>query len=243
MQSARIHPNDDMFHGSTEHYASVGTQMADFVSHAAGLANVRSPKVLELPCGYGRVTRQLVTRFDPAQIHVADIMVPAVDFCAEEFGVHAYSIVDPVYEFKNVPDEFFDVAALGSLITHLSGHNARTVMKHFLRKLKPGGVAVVTTHGERSREILGTVDCYQVGDAARTHLLASYDAGQYGFVNYMPDHSLEAKTVDYIGDSYGIALIPHQWVSDVCRENDVEIAEYRRGGWDNHQDVFFISRK
>jgi hypothetical protein len=74
-------------------------------------------------------------------------------------------------------------------------------------------------------------------------LLASYDAGQYGFVNYMPDHSLEAKTVDYIGDSYGIALIPHQWVSDVCRENGVEIAEYRRGGWDNHQDVFFISRK
>ncbi len=231
-----------MFHGSTEHYESVGTQMADFVSQAAALAGAQSPVCLELPCGYGRVTRHLASRFDPQRIHVADIMVPAVEFCAEEFGVNAYPITDPVYEFNNVPDDFFDVAALGSLITHLSGHNARTVMKYFLQKLKRGGVAVVTTHGERSREILGSVDCYQVGDAARTHLLSSYDAGQYGFVNYMPDHSLEAKTVDYIGDSYGIALIPHQWVTDVCRENNVEILEYRRGGWDNHQDVFFITR-
>ncbi|WP_341313010.1 hypothetical protein WN982_16560 [Paraburkholderia sp. IMGN_8] len=58
----------------------------------------------------------------------------------------------------------------------------------------------------------------------------------------MPDHSLEAKTVDYIGDSYGIALIPHNWVSDVCDENGLTILEHRPGGWDNHQDVFFISR-
>ncbi len=242
MQSARIHQNDDMFHGSTEHYASVGTQMADFVWHAADLAGAQSPLVLELPCGYGRVTRHLASRLDPQQIYVADIMLPAVEFCADEFGVNAYVITEPVYEFKNVPDEFFDVAALGSLITHLSGHNARTVMRHFFRKLKRGGVAIVTTHGERSREILGTVDCYQVGEAARAHLMASYDAGQYGFVNYMPDHSLEAKTVDYIGDSYGIALIPHQWVTEVCRETGVEILEYHPGGWDNHQDVFFIAR-
>jgi hypothetical protein len=173
---------------------------------------------------------------------VADIMVPAVDFCVQTFGVVGYSIVDPVYEFRNVPDSFFDVAALGSLITHLSGRNARTVMRHFFAKLKPGGVAVVTTHGARSREILGTVDCYQVGHSARVNLLNSYDASQFGFVNYMPDHSLEAKTVDYIGDSYGIALIPHSWVRNFCNESDLTILEHRPGGWDNHQDVFFISR-
>ncbi|MFM0372936.1 class I SAM-dependent methyltransferase [Paraburkholderia aspalathi] len=242
MQSAPIHPDDDMFHGSNEHYTSVGTQMADCVSHAVELAQADLPTVLELPCGYGRVTRHLASRFDPKRIHVADIMVPSVDFCVEKFGVNGYYIIDPVYEFKNVPEAFFDVAALGSLITHLSGRNSRTVIKHFFEKLKPGGIAVVTTHGARSREILETVDCYQIGDAARTHLLDSYDAGQFGFVNYMADHSLEAKTVDYIGDSYGISLIPHNWVNDVCDENGLTILEYRSGGWDNHQDVFFISR-
>jgi SAM-dependent methyltransferase len=242
MQPAPIHPHDDMFHGSTEHYASVGTQMANLVSHAAVLARADSPTILELPCGYGRVTRHLAAQFDPQKVHVADIMVPAVDFCVETFGVTGYCIVDPVYEFQNVPDSFFEVAALGSLITHLSERNARTVMRHFFKKLKPGGIAVVTTHGVRSREILETVDCYQVGETARAHLLSKYDAGQFGFVNYMPHHSFEAKTVDYIGDSYGIALIPHNWVSNLCDESGLTILEYRPGGWDNHQDVFFITR-
>lgn len=242
MHSELIHPNDDMYHGSSEHYTSVGTQMADFAAHAAALGGVSSPVVLELPSGYGRVTRHLVSRFDPEHVHVADIMVPAVDFCAQSFGVKGYYITDPVYEFRNVPESFFNDAVLGSLITHLSELNARTVIKHFFAKLQPGGVAVVTTHGARSRQILETADCYQIGDAARAHLLTSYDAGQFGFVNYMPDHSLEAKTVDYIGDSYGIALIPHNWMSDACEENGLTILEYRPGGWDDHQDVFFVAR-
>jgi SAM-dependent methyltransferase len=242
MLSAPIHPSDDMFHGSREHYESVGRQMADFVWQAAERSAVKNPTILELPCGYGRVTRHIADRFDPKSIHVADIMKPAVDFCAGTFGVTGHYVVDPVYQFENIPDGFFDIAVLGSLVTHLSQINARSVMNHFFSKLKSGGVGVVTTHGEKSRERLGVDDCYQVGDAARHHLLAAYDAGQYGFVNYRADHSLEAKTVDYIGDSYGIAMIPTSWVHEVCRENDLTIVEHRAGGWDDHQDVFFIKR-
>lgn len=242
MREAPIHPNDDMFHGSHEHYASVGTQMADFVAQAAELAGAESPTILELPCGYGRVTRQLVERFDPSRIHVADIMAPSVDFCVKTFGTIGYHVTEPVYEFKNIPADAFDVAALGSLITHLSSHNARSVIKHFFSKIRSGGVGVVTTHGEKSREHLGIGDCYQVGEAARQHLLNSYDANQFGFVNYRADHSLEAKTVDYIGDSYGISLIPGDWVKDVCAENGLTIVEHRPGGWDGHQDVFLIRK-
>lgn len=240
--SAPIHPNDDMFHGSTEHYESVGKGMADFVTQAAEMSGSDAPTILELPCGYGRVTRHLASRFRPADIHVADIMKPAVDFCVQQFGVKGHYVIDPVYEFENLPNESFDVAALGSLITHLSQRNARTVIKHFFGKLRKGGVGVVTTHGEKSREHLGNSDIYQVGEDARRSLLENYDAGRYGFVNYRADHSLEAKTVDYIGDSYGIAMIPTAWVHDVCRENGLTIIEHCPGGWDSHQDVFFIRK-
>lgn len=242
MQSALIHPNDDMFHGSHEHYGSVGRQMAGFVAQAAEMAKASDPKILELPCGYGRVTRHLASRFDPKRVHVADIMIPSVDFCVETFGVVGHYVVDPVYEFRNIPEASFDIAALGSLVTHLSNNNARAVIKHFFSKLKNGGVAVVTTHGEKSREHLGIADCYQVGEEARQHLLNSYDSGHYAFVNYLPDHSLEAKTVDYIGDSYGIAMIPTTWVHDVCAENQLSILEHIPGGWDGHQDVFWIKK-
>jgi SAM-dependent methyltransferase len=242
MPSAPIHPNDDMFHGSIEHYESVGTQMAGFVKHAVQLAGIESPAILELPCGYGRVTRHLVSQFDPARIHVADIMRPSVDFCTETFGVIGHYVEEPVFAYENIDAESFDAAALGSLVTHLSQVNARAVMRSFFSKLRRGGVGVVTTHGERSRELLGASDIYQVGEKARQHLLDAYDAGKFGFVNYSADHSLEAKTVDYIGDSYGIAMIPTDWVKDVCRENELAIIEHRPGGWDNHQDVFLIRR-
>ncbi|RDJ98792.1 class I SAM-dependent methyltransferase [Paraburkholderia lacunae] len=242
MHVTPIHPDDDMFQGSHEHYYSVGSQMADFVSHATELAGAHTPIILELPCGYGRVTRHLATRFDPTKIHVADIMVPSVDFCIGAFGVVGHYVAEPVYEYANIASEAFDVAALGSLVTHLSSHNARTVIVHFFSKLKSGAVGVVTTHGEKSREHLGIADCYQVGEAARQHLLSSFDANQYGFVNYPTDHSLETKTVDYIGDSYGISIIPTDWIKSVCEENNLSIIEHWPGAWDGHQDVFFIRK-
>ncbi|MGC2968163.1 methyltransferase domain-containing protein [Paraburkholderia aspalathi] len=237
-----IHPDDDMFHGSQEHYNSVGTQMADFVSHAAELTGSRAPTILELPCGYGRVTRHLASRFDPGKIHVADLMVPSVNFCIEKFGVIGYCVTEPVYEFTNIAVGEFDIAVLASLITHLSSYNAQAVIANFFSKLKPGGVGIVTTHGEKSREHLGIADCYQVGEEARLHLMNRYDANEFGFVNYRADHSLELKTVDYIGDSYGISMIPTNWVRDVCQENRLSIVEHYPGGWDNHQDVFIIRK-
>ncbi|WER45173.1 class I SAM-dependent methyltransferase [Cupriavidus sp. WKF15] len=216
--------------------------MAEFASDAAKLASATDASILELPCGYGRVTRQLAKRFQPSRIHSADIMKPSVDFCVESFGVVGHYVTDPVHEFRNIPDSHFDVGVLGSLVTHLSSNNARSVIKHFFDKIKIGGVAVVTTHGEKSREHLGIADCYQVGEEARQHLLSRYDSGEFAFVNYRSDHSLEAKTVDYIGDSYGIAMIPTSWVHEVCRANGLMIIEHRPGGWDGHQDVFWIRK-
>jgi SAM-dependent methyltransferase len=242
MRPDSIHRDDDMFHGSVEHYDSVGKQLASFAQQAAEFAAAPNAKILELPCGYGRVTRNLVVHFDPSQIVVADIMTPAVDYCVSMFGVVGTYVEEPVYEFRNIQSESFDVAILGSLITHLSQVNARCVMQYFMSKLRRNGVAVVTTHGERSRELLGRGDCYQVGESARANLLSDYDAGQYGFVNYLASHSLETKTVDYVGDSYGIALIPTDWVRAVCRDNGFTIIEHRAGAWDAHQDVFFIQR-
>ena len=165
-----------------------------------------------------------------------------MDFCVASFGVVGHHVTEPVYEFMDIERDWFDVAVLGSLVTLLSDHNARLVMKHFFGKLKNGGIGVITAHGTRSRELLGGSDCYQVGEGAREHLLRAYDAGEFGFVNYLPGHSLEAKTVDYIGASYGISMVPVSWVVDICRELDLKIIDHLAGGWDTHQDVYWIQK-
>lgn len=237
-----IHPNDDMFIGDHAHYAACGQQLADFGAKALELAPAQSPTILELPCGYGRITRHLADRYDPKHIHVADIMKPSVDFCVQTFGVVGHYIEDPIYEFTSVPDDKFDVALMGSLITHLSEQAATTVMRSFFKKVKRGGIGVVTTHGVFSRKRHDEGDWYQVGVTAQRELTSQYDADKFGFVPYDQDHSSEKKTVEYIGASYGISLIPEKWVKNICAELGLSIVGYTPGGWDNHQDVFLIRR-
>lgn len=242
-----IHKDDDMFHGSIEHYDSVGRQMADFVEMAQVMINRPQAAILELPCGYGRVTRKLVERFGPDRVFVAEIMAPALEFCSGRFGVSGYQVTDPVNEFKNIPDARFDIAVMGSLITHLSEENSEVVFRNFFRKISSGGVGVVTTTGVKARELLENSDHYrtevcQVGDQGRKYLLDCYDRGSFGYAKYVSSHTFEQRTVELIGDSYGYSLIPKNWVDAMIEANDLRLVDWLPGGWDGHQDVFFIAR-
>lgn len=238
----KIHPDDDMFTGSLEHYESVGKQLAAFVAKAACTLQLEAPRILELPCGYGRVTRHLAGMFPKEHILSSDIMVPATAFVAQEFGVKVHPAQEPVHELVGIESNSFDIAVMGSLITHLSAVNSRTLLGNFFRILRPGGVAIVTTHGARSRQLIDQQDIYDVGELARQHLLMQYDANEFGFVNYRPNHTFEAKTVDYIGDSYGISLIPDLWMKNIAHGHQMTIVETLVGGWDNHQDVYVMQK-
>ncbi|MBB5462643.1 glycosyltransferase [Paraburkholderia sp. Cpub6] len=240
--AAPIHPNDDVFEGSIAHYESAGSQMAEFVERAARLVGSTNPTILQLPCGYGRTTRHLVKKFTSSDVHVADIVAPAVDFCRSTFGVHGHHIIAPLFEFASIENAKFDVAALESLVTHLSLADGRSAMKHLFGKLRSGGIAVVTTHGARSRERLSETDCYSVGEEARKRLLSSYDAGEYAFVESQPKNSSRARVAKDFGESYGVSMIPERWFRTFCEENKLTIVERIVGGWDDNQDVYFIRK-
>lgn len=242
MHPISIHPDDDMFTGSLDHYESCGLQFADFVGKAAALSGAPSPRVLELPCGYGRVTRHLVKRFDPAKIEVADIMAPAVDHTTKVFAVTGHYVVEPVNEFRGIQDGAFDIAGMGSLLTHLSENNAEIVLRNFLGKLSANGVAVVTTHGERAYELLAANAWFELTPNDRTTLLDAYSSGSYGFANYAPKQLFEKRTVDYIGESYGVSLTSYAWMLQTLDRLGYKVLEFLPGAWDNHQDVFWVSR-
>lgn len=240
--AAPIHPNDDMFEGSVPHYESVGSQMAEFVQRAVKLSGSKNPTILEIPCGYGRITRHLAKKFNASDVHVADMVAPAVDFCSSTFGVHGHHLADPLYEFATLENAKFDVAALASLVPHLSQADAQSAMKHFFSRIRSGGMAVVTMHGARSRERLGETDCYSVGEEARKRLISSYDAGQYAFVDSQPKNSSRAKVAKDVGGNYGVSMIPERWLRTFCEENKLTIVERIVGGWDDNQDVYFIRK-
>jgi len=244
LNMASIHPNDDMFIGDLHHYERVGREFCEFVREAQTLAESASPKILELPCGYGRCTRHLAEAFDRSAITVADVLPGAVDFCKQTFGVTGVAVCDPINEFSNINDEYFDIAAMGSLITHMSERNAGIILKNYMKKLRTNGVAVITTTGQKAFDLLRARVWFddQLADEDKIRLEEAYQAGSYGFINYLPGHSFEKKTVDYIGDSYGMSMIPHQWMVKTVDSLGGKIQKCVVGGWDNHQDVYYISK-
>lgn len=237
------HPNDDMFTGSYEHYERCGKELANYAQEAKLSLKRENLKVLELPCGYGRVTRHLVNIFDSHQLTSADVMKDAVDFVSNKFLVNGFVVSEPANEFRGLPENEFDIGLMGSLITHFSEENSRIILSKFLSKIKNDGIAIITTHGHRSYEMLVNKDWFEITDDDYETLKKSYESINYGFVSYASEHTFEKKTVEEVGNSYGISLIPKSWMEDTITGMGYKIIKFYPAGWDNHQDVYFINKK
>ncbi len=162
-----ISPHDEMFSGNSEHYFSVGRSALLNIRCALQLAGASPPKrVLDLPCGHGRVMRTLKAEFADAEISACDINLDGVQFCCQEFG----AVPIPSHrDCSQIPLKGeYDLIWCGSLITHLDAIRTRDLLRFFAAHLTSGGVLVFTTHGRRS------VDLFRAG-AAR-YLLESEDA-------------------------------------------------------------------
>ena len=237
-----IHPNDEMFHGNFEHYRDCGKQIADMLEIYVPLLKPGNV-ILELPCGFGRATRHIASRF-LATLHVADIQSDAVDFCVENFECVGHVISEPALEFLSIPNDFFDVAVMGSLITHLGFNDTKTIVTNFAKKLKYEGVAIITTHGERAYDLLKANPIYDIEDKDRKLLIDAYESGAYGFCMYKQDTSFERITKECAGENrYGISLTPRALNEVIFREAGLEVIKYEKGFWDNHQDVFWLKKK
>jgi SAM-dependent methyltransferase len=80
-----LSPKDTMFDGRADHYLRVGLSALEAIE--AGMFGAPEPQtILDLPCGFGRVTRMLRARYPEAAITVCDLDRPGVDFSAATFG-------------------------------------------------------------------------------------------------------------------------------------------------------------
>src|SRR5437870_5495298 len=99
----RDHPPDH----ALSHYLESGRAALT----AAGKTDVR--RILDLPCGHGRVLRVLKAAFPGAALTACDIDRDGVDFCASRFGAEpVYSVEDPGRIPVRGP---FDLIWVGSL--------------------------------------------------------------------------------------------------------------------------------
>jgi SAM-dependent methyltransferase len=221
-----------MYKGDGAHYFNVGLSAVRCIDEALAAANVESVRrILDLPCGYGRVLRFLARRFPAAQITACELVPDAVRFCAETFGAvpaqSAYNLEELALADR------FDLIWCGSLVTHLDARRTRALLKLFARHLAPGGLLLFTTHGDFvAARIYDMADFYGLRRPDIPALVESYRRTGHGYLDYPEE------------PGYGVSLTAPEWVRAEARAvGGLREVYFRARGWDEHQDVYGFVRE
>jgi SAM-dependent methyltransferase len=128
----------------------------------AGTTLESLPAILDFGCGCGRVVRRLDGI--PGSVHGSDLNADAVAWCSENlpFARFVRNGLEPPLPLA---DASFDLVYTLSVLTHLPTGLAQEWLHELTRVLRPGGLLLVTTHGDRYRERLRPAE------------LAAYDRG------------------------------------------------------------------
>lgn len=223
-----VSPNDEMFEGGEDHYFAVGRAVLDIVARSLDaaqrpVAGVR--RVLDLPCGHGRILRHLQAAFPEAEITACDLNRDGVDFCAATFGaVPVYSREDPA----EIPlaRGAFDLIVAVSLFTHFDADLWPGFLDLFSACLRPGGVLFFTTNGRYAcaHPVRG------FGDARTASLRETYERTGFGYAQY---------PTPQISTRYGVALSEPAWVfRQLARLKELRVVHFAEHG----QDIFACVR-
>ena len=216
-------------------YFDAGRSAVEVVVAACIASNVHQiDRVLDIPCGHGRVLRHLVELFPSAKFDVCDIAHEGVNFCAATFGARA------IYSQEELTlvdfGALYDLIWVGSLFTHTSEDVTMRWMSHLAKFLSPSGIIVATVHG-RWCEHVHAVAPYIGNERWRT-ILQGFQSEGYGYADY-----LENESHEFIDGSYGVSLVsPEKIIGIVQRIPGVRIYQYAERAWVDHQDVIVYGK-
>jgi SAM-dependent methyltransferase len=155
-----ISPDDDIFRFFAGHPDS-RNPLRDYIADGwrtlcelqrvldtAGRNLYRCPSFLEFAAGHGRFTRHLAKALPPGALTVSDVVPGSVAFLRQHWAVKGFdSTAAP--EALSIADEF-DVVLVLSLFSHLPESTWRAWLRKLYSAVAPGGVLVMTTHGDEA---------------------------------------------------------------------------------------------
>jgi SAM-dependent methyltransferase len=226
---SEISPNDQMYRTAPEHYSWWGREAIWCIDLALRAARKQQvDRILDLPCGHGRVLRRLRATWPAAEITACDVDEDAVAFCATTFG--ATPIVATSRPQDMTLDGPFDLIWCGSLFSHLDHPRWIDLLDRFASVLDPDGILIFTTHGA------AFADALRVGDLRfpvprRDDLVARYDHDGFGYYDY-PGR-----------EDYGISISSSAWVAELLNGSmGLRHGLFMAGGWGRLQDVHACTR-
>jgi SAM-dependent methyltransferase len=219
------------------HYFAVGAEALRH-SMAALLVNRRPlpSRILDFPCGSGRVTRHLRAMFPDAEIGACDLYSPHIDFCASQFDAV------PILSRENLNEldvGLWDLIFCGSLLTHLPDEQFRQSIDFMARSLSPSGIAIVTLEGRHSVHIQDH-KWKLIDDERFAVARAGFDREGFGFVDYA--HAFRSENFGE-QQSYGVTLAKPSHVMGILEaRDDIAILGFQERAWDDHQDIVIFGK-
>jgi SAM-dependent methyltransferase len=216
-----ISDQDDMLEaGHLQQYLFVGTSALEIISEAMLLARkTHFETLLDVPCGYGRVTRHLEKFFFDSEIFVSEIDKAKQRFCSSTFEVQE---IDLPPDFSSEPTRCFDLIFVGSLLTHLNENLSKKLLHYCIRALSEGGLLIFTTCGRHATAL---------------------SAGQ-GYVEPKTLHRFLRKGFGYEGSpTYGSTRMASSWVLRTLESMpNARVLGHKEQAWAGLQDVFVIEK-
>jgi len=231
MGSGVIHPADEMFDPHRpDHYFEVGwSGLASIETGLADAGVVQVRRILDVPCGHGRVLRMLRGRWPEASITACDLSREAVDFCVASFDAHGVYSANPIEKVDCASDH--DLVWVGSLLTHLDAARWPEMLGWMRDRLRPGGALVVTTHGVGALAKIDQGWDYGLARVDLDRALQSYAATGFGYGPYPGD------------PGYGVSFSSPGWVKEAVTVVDgLELVSHHERAWDDHHDVVSLRR-
>ena len=191
--STRIHPNDQMLLHSLRHHSDAQVALSQYynvafqqffvaqqiINRVFGSAGA-DLDILDFACGYGRMLRFQSLITSPGRLYASEIQDDAVDFVANEFGVHGIqSHIEPE-QFE--PGKSFHVIWVASLFSHLPEALFHRWIKRLTQLLTPDGIL-----------------CFSVHDAS---LLPEGLALPYSGILFGPDSEIDSLPAGTYGTTY-----------------------------------------
>lgn len=221
-----IAASDTMLDSSgIETYLSIGKSALDHCKHF--LKGQEPRRILDFPCGYGRVMRWFRSEWPAADIHGVETDAECLAFVRDTFQAKPIQ-ADPRLNMT-VPGDV-DLIFSGSLLTHFDEWQWHIYMEMCSNALSPEGVFVFTTHG-RIASVLAKERHPVYGSLVDTReLYERQKATGFSFIPY-----------DSAYPTFGITLTSPAWVmTQLQKMPTIKIIGFEEGGWG--QDIWAVQR-
>jgi SAM-dependent methyltransferase len=225
-----------------EHGRDVATAVVQ-AADAAGSCVPDADAILDFGCGCGRIVQPMLHLAAARTLTGTDVDAEAIAWLAEAHGDRAEFVVNEFSPPLRFDDGRFDLLYTVSILTHFDEPMQDRWLAEIARVLRPGGVALISLHGEHAYDVVRAGRQSAVSADQLERLRRHGSLGDEGFIFEPYEHrSANRGQFPGIAGAYGLTFqsserVASRWV------DRFDVIDHRPLAVNNWQDLVVVRRR